>query len=158
MADALKYSLDIQFETLKKLKEELKLAKQGFDILGTGTEEFAQKERNIQLIKNRITEVTTETKRLLSEINRAAKTDLPVFGSLDYLNKQIQGYTALKNSVATTSQEFLNYSKILSGLRAQQLTVHANMQKTQTASSNACLLYTSPSPRDRTRSRMPSSA
>mgnify|MGYP003315820259 CR=1 FL=1 len=33
-----------------------------------------------------------------------------------------------------------------------------NLSKEQGASKEACLLYTSPSPRDRTRSRMPSSA
>ena len=40
------------------------------------------------------------------------------------------------------------------GLKDQNLTVRPSIQEITTS----CLLYTSPSPRDRTRSRMPSSA
>ena len=36
--------------------------------------------------------------------------------------------------------------------------VYANLEDVQAAREDVCLLYTSPSPRDRTRSRMPSSA
>ena len=44
--------------------------------------------------------------------------------------------------------------------RCRRVSVHVRMrrQNTSTAVKHPCLLYTSPSPRDRTRSRMPSSA
>ena len=41
---------------------------------------------------------------------------------------------------------------------AKEVSMDEPARKRRVASGNACLLYTSPSPRDRTRSRMPSSA
>ena len=41
---------------------------------------------------------------------------------------------------------------------ADRFIVIVNRTKSSTSKHNFCLLYTSPSPRDRTRSRMPSSA
>jgi len=52
-------------------------------------------------------------------------------------------------SAADLQQELLSLNKAQFGLRMQV----ATQQLT-----NTCLLYTSPSPRDRTRSRMPSSS
>ena len=44
------------------------------------------------------------------------------------------------------------------GTAADRATMYVNGQEVTSLASSTCLLYTSPSPRDRTRSRMPSSA
>ena len=44
------------------------------------------------------------------------------------------------------------------GVDQEDKTIHEKMYKIATAKYNPCLLYTSPSPRDRQKSRMPSSA
>ena len=49
-------------------------------------------------------------------------------------------------------------AKIESQMRAQNAEIAQQGSKLADAKADACLLYTSPSPRDRTRSRMPSSA
>ena len=45
-----------------------------------------------------------------------------------------------------------------SGLRAKEQGLLTDLRESESRLADACLLYTSPSPRDRTRSRMPSSA
>ena len=55
------------------------------------------------------------------------------------------------NDSAETTQEGLN--QILLGRNIDRVIAYIQMKM-----NTACLLYTSPSPRDRTRSRMPSSA
>ena len=53
------------------------------------------------------------------------------------------------------------YKKLLAGVNCKLLLQPESLEVEEdglTFRDNACLLYTSPSPRDRTRSRMPSSA
>ena len=51
-----------------------------------------------------------------------------------------------------------DYIKTIDLCSSCKLNFHENLERSQTYDENDCLLYTSPSPRDRTRSRMPSSA
>ena len=71
---------------------------------------------------------------------------LPGSGQLIEVRRGEKGYYPCAYS--TGDRE---YNKVL----ANQFNAHEGISKAQAA---ACLLYTSPSPRDRTRSRMPSSA
>ena len=50
------------------------------------------------------------------------------------------------------------WMKVDGTLVADEATIMSSIQTTSPGSHNACLLYTSPSPRDRQKSRMPSSA
>ena len=50
------------------------------------------------------------------------------------------------------------YSFLIYGCNVWGLTTEENIEKIEVQQKKCCLLYTSPSPRDRTRSRMPSSA
>ena len=69
-----------------------------------------------------------------------------IFSSCDLLNEAAQQAENMVNSNTnnTETQNPLTNAEVISGLRE--------------ALNIGCLLYTSPSPRDRTRSRMPSSA
>ena len=62
------------------------------------------------------------------------------------------------DAISGATQPYVNYNK--SGYPVINITQYAASQfsKWLTAKTRNCLLYTSPSPRDRTRSRMPSSA
>ena len=76
-----------------------------------------------------------------------SQADLIAFNKdVDRLIRDIQDVKEIRN--------ILNPAAIVVKERARQLTPVANPRNRD----NTCLLYTSPSPRDRTRSRMPSSA
>ena len=87
-------------------------------------------------------------------------TDISRLGSLGALN-QAQSQAGLDATREATRQaafqpqeQLQNYGNLVTGIMG-------GMQGSGTATTNVpnpCLLYTSPSPRDRTRSRMPSSA
>ena len=75
---------------------------------------------------------------------------------LIWLNNHLTGIIS-KNNITVPSKQLISKLTILYG------TETGNSKKLATdfaakAKKNGCLLYTSPSPRDRTRSRMPSSA
>ena len=61
-----------------------------------------------------------------------------------------------------SKEKFINFSKILSEMRMikspEELQIARHAGQVANAMMKACLLYTSPSPRDRQKSRMPSSA
>ena len=59
-------------------------------------------------------------------------------------------------SVYRSSKHF--YAQIFDSLGSKVIVSASTAEKDLKIESNNCLLYTSPSPRDRTRSRMPSSA
>ena len=68
--------------------------------------------------------------------------------------------TELDDDLDPTMQKAIEASMVVEG-STQDGTQHPNYSQTSASSSvlpKTCLLYTSPSPRDRTRSRMPSSA
>jgi len=80
--------------------------------------------------------------------------------TLDEYRKSVEKDPALKRRFKTVLIEEPNVEetvKILMGLRPHY-EKHHGVKITDDALYQACLLYTSPSPRDRTRSRMPSSA
>ena len=74
---------------------------------------------------------------------------------LDYAERQF----LLRNQVLDFSSLVANGGDTLNIPKVTEETAAAKSADTAvTYSANTCLLYTSPSPRDRTRSRMPSSA
>ena len=81
------------------------------------------------------------------------KTKLTITGSAKKSNKNIEiAKTQGKNSVVIEKQT----GKFSS--RGGSFRSSANKPKTNSTFNRGCLLYTSPSPRDRQKSRMPSSA
>ena len=85
-------------------------------------------------------------------IYNKALTDLEI--------QMVEGYLAQKWGLAENLPPLHPYShKLLSINGSSVVTISENQPAgTSIGEFNACLLYTSPSPRDRTRSRMPSSA
>ena len=71
-----------------------------------------------------------------------AAGDVMMFGDVAYAMMEIMGKSPAEKGIVT----------------AEQLADAIARLKAAVAQDKACLLYTSPSPRDRTRSRMPSSA
>ena len=77
---------------------------------------------------------------------------------------EIYGDTRTSVTIETTAAKELrlNVLPLLESAGARAFTAEVALVKLDTAAdgllANTCLLYTSPSPRDRTRSRMPSSA
>ena len=77
------------------------------------------------------------------------------------INNEIVGDTfweELQNDDGSPYQLVLNHSDLSSGTTEPECTFRANGSQVNGVTQNACLLYTSPSPRDATLSRMPSSA
>ena len=62
------------------------------------------------------------------------------------------------DTVRTIMDEFEQLSGEVSGVTGKGITYLRDALVSALGQDKACLLYTSPSPRDRTRSRMPSSA
>ena len=67
-----------------------------------------------------------------------------------------QRVAAIKRICASANQALLD--RMLPGLLSGAVTATVGISHLTTSRRHVCLLYTSPSPRDRTRSRMPSSA
>ena len=82
-----------------------------------------------------------------------AGLDKPTSGEVRANGERVTGRSVRQRNVAMVYQQFINYTA---------MTVYENIAsplRVQGADkATICLLYTSPSPRDRTRSRMPSSA
>ena len=71
----------------------------------------------------------------------------------------VKNISNINNSTITTTPTSLAYEYAeASESRRQELLTEALSSEVENAIDRTCLLYTSPSPRDRTRSRMPSSA
>ena len=67
----------------------------------------------------------------------------------------IQGQTDLVNYLLKENAEF---KQLMMEQNKQMIVLAQNAGNNNTSNNNSCLLYTSPSPRDRQKSRMPSSA
>jgi len=65
---------------------------------------------------------------------------------------------ALDSLIGHIGREFADAARMLYGCRGNVITSGIGKAGIIAGKISACLLYTSPSPRDRTRSRMPSSA
>ena len=72
------------------------------------------------------------------------------------INNLLSEVEALSDRITNIHQSFLNTSNL--GLRERLFYENINISQRLDEILSICLLYTSPSPRDRTRSRMPSSA
>ena len=79
---------------------------------------------------------------ILTQI-RSSHTNLPVI--------MISGHATITTAVKATQLGAFDFLE-------KPLDLETTLQKVKAALGSICLLYTSPSPRDRTRSRMPSSA
>ena len=93
----------------------------------------------------------------VAELNKKADA---ISQDLKYLVNHIKD-TEMRNKVSAFGKEADRLSWTVNKINSQENNAIANlMEVTDTASNeyHTCLLYTSPSPRDRTRSRMPSSA
>ena len=81
------------------------------------------------------------------------------FKSVDYLINQLKPekpvYCIRKNSIRSATKYFL---KNFPGKILYAVKTNPHPTVIQTVIDSGCLLYTSPSPRDRQKSRMPSSA
>ena len=74
-------------------------------------------------------------------------------------NRTEQNSSAAERNQSDISQPAASSeNNVLSELTSTDFPVSSAMAENNTTSQATCLLYTSPSPRDRTRSRMPSSA
>ena len=82
----------------------------------------------------------------------------PIFDKNEF--KQSLGTTSKKEAELLAAPLVLRWKKLIEEAKVDGATAKAKALRQAFASDkdNDCLLYTSPSPRDRTRSRMPSSA
>ena len=76
-------------------------------------------------------------------------TQAPNFHIRDVVSNNYYSLDDLKSDKATVIMFICNHCPFV---------IHVNSELVKMANEYSCLLYTSPSPRDRTRSRMPSSA
>ena len=103
--------------------------------------------------------VATLKNRVRGDINRYPSLSQTVIDNLTQQYREHPGWTVqlhFDNLCATfkgSQITLVSYPTVRRYLKAQGMFRQARMQR-----ASACLLYTSPSPRDRTRSRMPSSA
>ena len=67
-------------------------------------------------------------------------------------------FSVFNNFSTEESNQELSYSEFISQVESDQVLSVEFSSDNYTLKGKTCLLYTSPSPRDRTRSRMPSSA
>ena len=101
----------------------------------------------------------TQAKAQLSALqNRVFESEQANAGSIDLANligtNAEYSYQVLDHTENTNTKQLRQLEALRDGKLKSRLTIGGNI----TAVTNYCLLYTSPSPRDRTRSRMPSSA
>jgi len=82
---------------------------------------------------------------LLNQIERLNRENAQLKGEIEVLTHQLTQMEQREKDLYVDTD-------------ARIRTIEENLTANQTAAAQACLLYTSPSPRDRTRSRMPSSA
>ena len=114
--------------------------------------------------------IASGTKEDIDNAVRAAKNAFSTFGEstkderIAILESIIKAYEARQEELAKTISEEMgapiwlsNVAQVTSGLAHFKDTL-AVLKDFEFEHSEGCLLYTSPSPRDRTRSRMPSSA
>ena len=121
---------------------------------------------NIPLVYSPVTEAKTpqRTKRPLQASSLIAKLKLKLKRNLVYKNKKLKRTKkiAIKTSKKTCNQSHLQHQDPIgmSKIMAQMSAIHAPAPKKKLVGQlvKNCLLYTSPSPRDRQKSRMPSSA
>ena len=104
-------------------------------------------------------------------MSKSREFDIIIYGAsgftgrlvAEYLNKQYPGNDSVKWAMAGRNAEKLASVRDEMGLPADTPLVTADSDDPSSLSdmanrTRACLLYTSPSPRDRQKSRMPSSA
>ena len=125
----------------------------------------AQARANLDIAKQQVRSVTVNKQSLEAAVDnaaaalKAAKVDLENTRIVAPEDGQLGQVTVRKGAYVNTGAQLM-------GLVPRQLWVIANLKETQmnhvrvgqSVTFKVCLLYTSPSPRDRTRSRMPSSA
>ena len=107
-------------------------------------EQLKQAEANYQIALAQAKQAEAELKRMQSELQR----------SRDLAEKELISPTEMEN--IETQAIAAEASAELARARVEQ--AQATIDERKETLSRTCLLYTSPSPRDRTRSRMPSSA
>ena len=94
-------------------------------------------------------------------VNKSDNTDIPNIGIAGPTGATTTGSTTQlidSNATFQTSGVSVNMIVVNTTDGTQAVVIGVESDTTLTVSANICLLYTSPSPRDRTRSRMPSSA
>ena len=110
-------------------------------------EVFAGSERVTAAVENAVTESVTEAGKISRNIQQAIYEDAEAFFS---------GIDKLAS--AKSVSEAVEIQSSLLRARGEVFVSRAKATADYLGKLAACLLYTSPSPRDRTRSRMPSSA
>ena len=115
-----------------------KNSEEGQDRLTKLTKQFGS-------VVNNVLDVVSDFGKGIFNLGNAFKTALSD-GLMAGLREAKDGFSEFSDSVSTFTEEVVNDFE-----KAGQIA-------DQVAQANNCLLYTSPSPRDRTRSRMPSSA
>ena len=77
---------------------------------------------------------------------------------INTLQKKISELTLINVMMEAQIQDLQSQLNSISTEQQTENALDGNENQTKEIDSSSCLLYTSPSPRDRTRSRMPSSA
>ena len=116
--------------------------------------------QKLQIVDLRIRELTEGLTRYPNEINNLKKD---LLGKEESINLKETSLLELKtqrdgleSSLRSNQESIKNSEARLFAIKTHR--EYEALQKEITDTPNTCLLYTSPSPRDRTRSRMPSSA
>ena len=83
-------------------------------------------------------------------------TDIQTVGKV--VRGKINSNEVIKFTGVCTDTRLEVNGKLFIALEGPNFDAHSFIKQAEALGASACLLYTSPSPRDRTRSRMPSSA
>ena len=97
----------------------------------------------------------------VAELKKVGYTDEKIAKLLELILPEVQEEMLLDLAGICTEEELAEYENRLEQARTKQDIEQLNEEMAKHAYGDQfkdCLLYTSPSPRDRTRSRMPSSA
>ena len=142
--------------TIKFIRENQDLLVERLQVRNLQADEIKGQLTNLVTLDDERRNNQTQSDQILSENNKAAK----LIGQLYKEGKREEAET-LKNQVSERKDK-------INTLQERQTVVQQEMEKlllnlpniphSSVPKGNTCLLYTSPSPRDRTRSRMPSSA
>ena len=90
--------------------------------------------------------------------NNGKETKMKFLSNSRQFHKALAPWVFLPLFISSLTGVFYRVSKDLFGYSREQVHWLMSLHEGEWLGDNGCLLYTSPSPRDRTRSRMPSSA
>ena len=150
--ESISYQTQEIIDDLNSARSELNSANSYRDRVSALSNLIMETEKSLGDLRSKYRVIKLQTKKLNTDLIFQKEKISKLSGALLMLGKEPTRSMLLHPSGAlSNARSTLILSDILEGVRTEAKTLKKNLNK-------FCLLYTSPSPRDRTRSRMPSSA